>query len=132
MVFDLWPTQRIAQQEKPFFIGIQVNIRRSQVRSRWNDRQPFHPGFLDDAVRILIPQQQIVCCLASILDTYPQTGRGISLWVEIDQKNITAEFRQGSAEIDRRCRLADTAFLIDDGDDLRPFRMGWIGHAKAP
>ena len=38
------------------------------------------------------------------------------LGIEVDQTNPLAKISQRGAQIDRRGRLANSAFLIDDGD----------------
>ena len=56
-----------------------------------------------------------------------EPGRGVALRVEIDDQDVLADRGERSAEIDGRCRLADTALLIGDGDGRRGRRFrGWV------
>jgi hypothetical protein len=38
-------------------------------------------------------------------------------WVEVDEERLTAAHRQRRREVDGSGRLADSPFLIGDGDD---------------
>src|SRR4029453_129799 len=53
----------------------------------------------------------------SLVDTGAR--RRVSLWVEIDQQNASPHRDEARREIDSGRRLADTAFLVRNGDDAR-------------
>jgi hypothetical protein len=42
--------------------------------------------------------------------------RKVRLRVEVDQENWLFPPRHGSGEVERGCRLADAAFLVENGD----------------
>ena len=48
-----------------------------------------------------------------------QSGRGVPLGVEVDDEGSLPQLGQTGADVDRRRRLADTAFLVGDGDHPR-------------
>jgi len=78
--------------------------------------------------------QHIVGRAAAVTAIDSETRGGVALRIEINDEHLLADRRKRGAEVDRGCRLADTAFLVGDcnyargrgtgnaareGDDLR-------------
>src|SRR4051794_24759381 len=59
------------------------------------------------------------------------TGGG--LLVGIDQENLVALSGESGGDVDRQGGLADTAFLVDEGDDHEPtLPDSWVGGKPIP
>ena len=49
----------------------------------------------------------------------PQPGRGVPLWVEVDQQHLLVVGGECGGEVDRRGGLADATLLVGDRQDAR-------------
>ncbi len=75
-------------------------------------------------------EEEIVGGVGARVRLYAETGRCISLRIEIDNKNTRTTFGERGPQVDRRRGLAHAAFLIGDRDDSWTGQAEWIRHGK--
>ena len=115
----------------------QLDLGAGQFEVCRGDEQALDAGRLDAVLERHVVQQDVVHRrVQTALDA--QARRRVGLRVDVDDQDSLAEVGEGRADVDRRRRLADTAFEIGDGDDAGervppgPNLRLWLGVDRRP
>ena len=105
-------------QPKLAFLGRdEFNFGARQISIGSDQRQVRHGGRADRLLAEVPVHQKVVGAAVPFRAGHAQTGRGIALWIHVDEQDGQARNRERGSEINRRRGLADAAFLVRHGQD---------------
>src|SRR5208282_1415245 len=88
-----------------------------EIERRRREMKTWHGSRDDRIVQRRLSDQNIVGGVTPAAAIDAETGRGVTLRVEIDDENFLADGGQRRPEIDRSRCLADASLLVGDSQD---------------
>ena len=90
-----------------------------KIHGRGRDEQAGHRGRNDDVAQGLLADQHLVAGSRSSVPIDAEPGRGVALWVEIQDQHALADGGKRCPEVDGGGGLADPALLVRHGENAR-------------
>ena len=122
--------QRFPQSKRAIALLADFEFDAGEIERRRRDGEPRNGSRQHDVAQGRVADQQIVGRITAAASIDAQPRRRIALGIEIEQQHVLADCGERGAEIDRRCGLADPAFLIGDGDHPRRLRIGYAARER--